>query len=407
MAKKDNNYYKAAGYYQRHSDANTLRKLQMFLSGRGYYDGDYDGLFGTKTYDAIRRYQQDNHLTVDGMWGEDTNSVHRVLNAVNAPYRKDASGSSGAHAKKGQGVNTGMKYVPSAIKTDQDMYRAINQLSEKVYADGGRWFWSDAEDATQWRTFLHKTPKGRELLNEFYDAYEAYNPREKGSAVPPISYRKLTNEQGKAVMKRSVAEGKDKIAPVTFAALSTPLALANPLSTLAGLAGASAGGAIGRQVGRDLYDDDDVYTTTKHGLMGTPASFVMPAQARAEQQGDMYGNIIGAMLGSTVGGYASKNFDFNGFKTGMGDMFYNRPTTIQRIRVPAGTYTAQTRINGRYGPNTSVTPGSFTGGIGNSWGAVYENVGDALRANPGASIGIDIITPRWATFNGTPNTFNP
>lgn len=167
-------------------------------------------------------------------------------------------------------------------------------------------------------------------------------------------------------MKRSVAEGKDKIAPVTFAALSTPLALANPLSTLAGLAGASAGGAIGRQVGRDLYDDDDVYTTTKHGLMGTPASFVMPAQARAEQQGDMYGNIIGAMLGSTVGGYASKNFDFNGFKTGMGDMFYNRPTTIQRIRVPAGTYTAQTRINGRYGPNTSVTPGSFTGGIGNS-----------------------------------------
>lgn len=67
MAKKDNNYYKAAGYYQRHSDANTLRKLQMFLSGRGYYDGDYDGLFGTKTYDAIRRYQQDNHLTVDGM----------------------------------------------------------------------------------------------------------------------------------------------------------------------------------------------------------------------------------------------------------------------------------------------------------------------------------------------------
>lgn len=64
---KDKNYYKAAGYYQRHSNANTLRKIQMFLQGRGYYNDSLDGLFGTNTYEAIRKYQQDNGLTADGM----------------------------------------------------------------------------------------------------------------------------------------------------------------------------------------------------------------------------------------------------------------------------------------------------------------------------------------------------
>lgn len=42
----------------------------------------------------------------DGMWGESTNSFHRVLNSTNSPYRNDVSGTSGAHTSYIRGVNT-------------------------------------------------------------------------------------------------------------------------------------------------------------------------------------------------------------------------------------------------------------------------------------------------------------
>lgn len=67
-------YQKARGYYAKHSDSDTIKKIQQFLIGKGYY-GDFnealgvedDGKFGRKTYNAIVKYQQDNNLIDDGM----------------------------------------------------------------------------------------------------------------------------------------------------------------------------------------------------------------------------------------------------------------------------------------------------------------------------------------------------
>ena len=58
---------RATGYYQRHANEGIIRKLQNFLMGRGYYNGDLDGKFGNQTYEAIRQYQRDNGLKDDGM----------------------------------------------------------------------------------------------------------------------------------------------------------------------------------------------------------------------------------------------------------------------------------------------------------------------------------------------------
>lgn len=357
---KNNNYYRAAGYYRRHSNADTIRKIQNFLSARGYDVGDLDGLFGQKTYNAIRKYQQDNNVDVDGMWGESTNSVHRVLNATDAPYRTDNSGSSGAHKSYMKGVNTGKDSTP-LFKDQNELYKWIDQLKNKYYSKGGdEWFWGDSEDAQQHRNFLHKTKQGREILNEFFDDYDSRH-HQPGSSKPPIAYRKMTNDQGDAVMKRSVAEGIDSTVPYIATLLTLPTALANPLATGGALAGGYFGGKAGKQVGSDLGHGKP-HTETQTGLMGTAASSAMPGETYGGQQGELYGTILGSILGGLAGDYMGKNFNYSNWKRGIVNSNYRRPVTVQRPRVTTGSNAQMRGTNGRYGSNISVQPGSFISG---------------------------------------------
>lgn len=58
---------------ENHTDADTngfVTYLQEMLQHQGYYtDGQVDGIFGPITDSAVRQFQQDNGLTVDGWVG--------------------------------------------------------------------------------------------------------------------------------------------------------------------------------------------------------------------------------------------------------------------------------------------------------------------------------------------------
>src|SRR5579863_7838195 len=47
-------------------DTVTVRDIQAGLQRLGYFEGQPDGNFGPQTEAAIRHYQQDNHLPIDG-----------------------------------------------------------------------------------------------------------------------------------------------------------------------------------------------------------------------------------------------------------------------------------------------------------------------------------------------------
>ena len=49
-----------------------VRLLQACLNYLGYNSGSADGIYGTKTKSAIKSFQRDNGLTVDGIAGEMT-----------------------------------------------------------------------------------------------------------------------------------------------------------------------------------------------------------------------------------------------------------------------------------------------------------------------------------------------
>lgn len=54
------------------SEGNSVRDVQSFLSQRGFYQGQIDGVFGVETSNAVRQFQQSNNLNNDGVIGPET-----------------------------------------------------------------------------------------------------------------------------------------------------------------------------------------------------------------------------------------------------------------------------------------------------------------------------------------------
>lgn len=62
-----------------------VAQVQTMLKELGYYKGKIDGQFGSLTLDAVKRFQRDNNLLVDGIVGNQTYT--RLLQVYNA-YKK-------------------------------------------------------------------------------------------------------------------------------------------------------------------------------------------------------------------------------------------------------------------------------------------------------------------------------
>ena len=54
------------------SRGEEVREIQARLAALGYYNGSIDGIYGVQTKNAVKRFQQDRNLTVDGIAGEKT-----------------------------------------------------------------------------------------------------------------------------------------------------------------------------------------------------------------------------------------------------------------------------------------------------------------------------------------------
>lgn len=59
------------------STSSTVKKVQTALNKKGYDCGTADGIMGKKTKAALKKFQKDNNLTVDGKIGK---QVKKALN---------------------------------------------------------------------------------------------------------------------------------------------------------------------------------------------------------------------------------------------------------------------------------------------------------------------------------------
>lgn len=58
--------------YKRGSYGSVVSRIQTKLSSWGYYSGDVDGIYGSRTEAAVKAFQKNNGLTADGIAGAKT-----------------------------------------------------------------------------------------------------------------------------------------------------------------------------------------------------------------------------------------------------------------------------------------------------------------------------------------------
>lgn len=63
------------------SSGAEVKQIQTKLKRWGYYNGNIDGIFGSKTLAAVKLFQQKNGLKVDGIVGEKTLKAMGIMNS--------------------------------------------------------------------------------------------------------------------------------------------------------------------------------------------------------------------------------------------------------------------------------------------------------------------------------------
>jgi len=92
----------SGGGLRLNSSGTDVRNLQQDLTTLGYYWAEVTGNFGEKTRDAVKRFQEKNNLTADGVAGSAT------LDAINAALKK-AGYSSSSTVPTGSTLSLNMK----------------------------------------------------------------------------------------------------------------------------------------------------------------------------------------------------------------------------------------------------------------------------------------------------------
>jgi len=64
--------YASADLYKMGSTGQTVKEIQTRLKSWGYYEGEVDGIYGSKTVKAVKYFQRTNGLSVDGQVGNQT-----------------------------------------------------------------------------------------------------------------------------------------------------------------------------------------------------------------------------------------------------------------------------------------------------------------------------------------------
>lgn len=88
-----NNEVEALSRYGSRGD--EVKQIQTKLKNWGYYKGSVDGIYGSKTVEAVKYFQRKNGLTADGIAGTQTLKAMGINN----------SGSSGATASNDSNLN--------------------------------------------------------------------------------------------------------------------------------------------------------------------------------------------------------------------------------------------------------------------------------------------------------------
>ena len=76
------------------STGDEVKQIQTKLKRWGYYNGNVDGIYGSKTVEAVKYFQRKNGLTVDGIAGKQTLNAMGIYSSSNSSTSNSTSNSS-------------------------------------------------------------------------------------------------------------------------------------------------------------------------------------------------------------------------------------------------------------------------------------------------------------------------
>ncbi len=82
---------KTASVLRKGSSGDGVRQIQTRLANWGYYSGKVDGIFGSGTESAVRKFQRNNGLTADGICGVKTLAALGLPNLVSNSHTVSAN----------------------------------------------------------------------------------------------------------------------------------------------------------------------------------------------------------------------------------------------------------------------------------------------------------------------------
>ena len=98
------------------SRGSEVKQIQEKLKRWGYYKGSVDGIYGSKTLEAVKYFQRKNGLTVDGIAGDKTLKAMGIMNSSGNSSSSSSSSNSNSNnvnliAKAIYGEARGEPYV--------------------------------------------------------------------------------------------------------------------------------------------------------------------------------------------------------------------------------------------------------------------------------------------------------
>ena len=132
------------------STGDEVKQIQTKLKNWGYYTGNVDGIFGSKTFEAVKRFQKANGLTVDGIVGEKTLAALGIQESSNNSYSNSNNTDLNLLSKlvnaeaRGEPYN-GMVAVAATVLNRVSDSRFPNTIAGVIYQSGAYTCVSDGQ----------------------------------------------------------------------------------------------------------------------------------------------------------------------------------------------------------------------------------------------------------------------
>ncbi len=133
------------------SRGEEVKKIQTKLKNWGYYSGSVDGIYGSKTFEAVKKFQRKNGLTVDGIAGTNTLKALGITSSNSSSGNKSTNNtdlnllSKLVHAEARGEPYKGMVAVAATVLNRVSSSKFPNTIAGVIYQSGAYTCVSDGQ----------------------------------------------------------------------------------------------------------------------------------------------------------------------------------------------------------------------------------------------------------------------